>query len=126
MDQQQQQQQQQQQHNKEQEIVLARVRERQWIYLGPIVAAPVAHICVTLYRSAKTPQAKRNLLVFGIFGSTMLSFGTRLFLMAHAGYPGGSNPHVTQRERLVTPDEKRTMEQPSLTHIAKEAWKGFG
>jgi hypothetical protein len=27
-------------------------RVRQWIYLGPIIAAPMTHIAVTLYRKA--------------------------------------------------------------------------
>ena len=26
-------------------------RKRQWIYLGPVIAAPLTHMCVTLYRT---------------------------------------------------------------------------
>ena len=112
-----------QHHN---EIVMARVRERQWIYLGPIAAAPIAHICVTLYRDAKTPQAKRLLFGVGIIGSTVATLGMRLYLMNHAGYPGGTNSHASSRERLVTLEEKKAMENPSVKTIAKEALRGFG
>jgi len=112
--------------NHQNEIVMARVRERQWIYLGPIAAAPIAHICVTLYRDAKTPQAKRLLLGVGVIGSTVATLGMRLYLMNHAGYPGGSNMHAASRERVVTLDEKKAMENPSVKTIAKEALKGFG
>lgn len=113
------------QQKREHDIVMARVRERQWIYLGPIAAAPIAHICVTLYRSAKTPQAKRLLWSVGIVGSSVATLGTRLYLLHHAGYPGGPNSQMADRERLVTLEEKRDMENPSLTTIVKEAFKGF-
>ena len=63
--------------------VTAIVRERQWMYLGPIVAAPLAHIAVTLYRSAKTPQQKQLILGVGVIGSTVTTIGMRLYLMAH-------------------------------------------
>jgi hypothetical protein len=26
-------------------------RSKQWLYLGPIIAAPITHICVTMYRN---------------------------------------------------------------------------
>lgn len=116
----------QQEQEQEQDIVMARVRERQWIYVGPIVAAPLAHICVTLYRSAKTPQAKRWLFSVGIVGSTVATLGTRLYLLQHAGYPGGPNTDMAKRERLVTLEEKRSMEHPSWTTMVKETFKGFG
>lgn len=112
--------------DKEKEVVMARVRERQWIYLGPIAAAPVAHICVTLYRDAKTPRARTLLLGAGVFGSTFLTIGMRLYLMYHAGYPGGANQGMEKREKLVTLEEKRAMENPSLSTVAKEAFRGFG
>ena len=105
---------------------MARVRERQWIYLGPIAAAPIAHICVTLYRDAKTPQAKRMLFGVGVVGSTALTLATRLYLMHHAGYPGGTNQGMEKREKLVTMEEKQAMENPSLTTMAKEVFRGFG
>ena len=38
------------------------IREIQYMYMGPILAAPIAHICVTLYRDAKTPRQKQLLL----------------------------------------------------------------
>ena len=110
-----------------QEEVKSRVRERQWIYLGPIAAAPIAHICVTLYRDAKTPRAKQLLFGVGIVGSTVATVGMRLYLMHHAGYPGGPNTdQITQREKLVTASERKAMESPSVVQIAKEAARGLG
>ena len=110
-----------------QEEVKSRVRERQWIYVGPIAAAPIAHICVTLYRDAKTPRAKQLLFGVGIVGSTVATVGMRLYLMHHAGYPGGPNTdQITQREKLVTASERKAMESPSVVQIAKEAARGLG
>uniref|UniRef100_A0A6T6GJW9 Uncharacterized protein n=1 Tax=Craspedostauros australis TaxID=1486917 RepID=A0A6T6GJW9_9STRA len=108
--------------NVRQQQALQLARERQWQYLGPIMAAPFAHICVTLYRSAKTPQQKQ-LLIGGIVGSSVLAVGMRLALMVHAGYPGGQ---VTGREVLVTAQQKRQLENPSTFEIIKGAFKGFG
>ncbi len=105
---------------------LARVRERQWIYLGPILAAPVAHIAVTLYKSAKTPLHKRWILSVGIVGSTVGTVGMRLYLMAHAGYPGGPNYQMASREKVVTEEERKIIENPNLRSILKEAFRGFG
>jgi hypothetical protein len=102
-----------------------RVRERQWIYLGPILAAPLAHIGVTLYRSAKTAR-QRQLLVAAIVGSTLSTIGMRLALMHHAGYPGGTNAGMADRERLVPLNEKREIENPSMGKILREAFRGFG
>jgi hypothetical protein len=61
----------------DQETTLHRVRERQWMYLRPIAAAPLAHIGVTLYRSSKTPVQKQ-VVVAGVVGSTVLAVGMRL------------------------------------------------
>jgi hypothetical protein len=110
----------------DQEIVMARVRERQWVYLGPILAAPVAHICVTLYRDVKTSQAKRLLLGVGVIGSTVATISMRLYLMHHAGYPGGPNTKMADRERVVSVEEKKKIENPSIKAITIEALKGFG
>jgi hypothetical protein len=104
---------------------LPKVRERQWIYLGPIMAAPIAHIAVTLYRSAKTPLQKQWILGVGVIGSTVATVGMRLYLMEHAGYPGGPNYQMASREHSVTEDEKRQMENPNAHTILKKAFKGF-
>mmetsp|Transcript_27844 Transcript_27844/g.76642 ORF Transcript_27844/g.76642 Transcript_27844/m.76642 type:complete len:112 (-) Transcript_27844:1755-2090(-) len=106
---------------------LHRVRDRQWLYLGPIAAAPMAHICVSLYQKAKTPFQKQ-LIVGGVVGSTFLAISMRLVLMAHAGYPGGVNDHVSQREKWVSKDEKEKLmkDQEGLVAIAKGAARGFG
>ena len=90
------------------------------------MAAPIAHICVTLYQSVKTPRAKQLLLGVGVIGSTVATITMRLYLMQHAGYPGGSNPDIAQRERVVTLEQKKQMENPSVAQIAKEAFRGFG
>uniref|UniRef100_A0A7S3LEZ2 Uncharacterized protein n=1 Tax=Amphora coffeiformis TaxID=265554 RepID=A0A7S3LEZ2_9STRA len=103
-----------------------RVRQAQWMYLGPIVAAPLAHICVTLYRNAKTPRQKQLLLGVGIIGSTVASIGMRLYLMNHAGYPGSHHSDVVNRERVVTRSEKESLDNPSLPEKAKEILRGFG
>jgi hypothetical protein len=109
----------------EQQHALERVGERQYIYLGPILA-PLAHIAVTLYRSAKTQQQKRYILGVGVLGSTVATIGMRLYLMVHAGYPGGPNYQMTSsRERLVTKEEKEMIENPSATTILKEAIRGL-
>ena len=78
------------------------VRERQWIYLGPSMAAPLTHICVTLYRGAKTPLQKQILFGGGIIGATNATIGMRLYLMAHAGYPGeeSTQDRMTAKEQV--------------------------
>jgi len=110
---------------KEEPELLYRVRERQWMYLGPIAATPLAHIGVTLYRSAVTPIQKQFVLG-GIVVSTFLAVGMRLVLMVHAGYPGGPNLQMIEREHLVTKDEKYRMEHASTMEIIKSASQGFG
>lgn len=109
----------------QQQQVMTRVRERQWIYLGPIMAAPIAHICVTLYRDAP-PRQKKYLLGVGIIGSTVCTVGMRLYLMGHAGYAGGVNTQMSEREKLVSAEEKREMENPSVKTIVRGAFRGFG
>ena len=104
------------------------VRERQWIYLGPIMATPFAHIAVTLYRDAKTQRQKQFIIGVGIIGSTVATIGMRMYLMYHAGYPGREMSEVTGRERIqmVTQDEKKEIENPSTAKILSEAFRGFG
>lgn len=107
--------------------VKAVVRERQWIYLGPIIAAPMAHIAVTMYRSAKTVRQKQIILGVGIVGSTVMTLSMRLWLMAHAGYPGMEAAHLAQgRIKTVSMAEKEAIEQPSTAAQLKEALRGFG
>ena len=101
-------------------------REPQWMYMGPILAAPIAHICVTLYKDAKTPRQKQLLLGVGVVGSTVATIGMRLYLMGHAGYPGSHSAKASQRERLVTLEEKQALANPSLAKKARETMRGFG
>jgi len=107
-------------------VVQARVRERQWQYLGIILAAPLAHIAVTLYRDYGHNPRARKLLIGGVVGATSMTLTMRLVLMHHAGYPGGPNMGVAEREKLVTLEEKRAMENPSVVKVLREAFRGFG
>ena len=105
-----------------------RVRSRQWMYLGPVAAAPLAHIAVTAYKSAKTPTQRKWILIGGIIGSTVATVGMRLYLMKHAGYAGApSSGHMASARTLnVTTEERAKIENPSYWDIAKEMVKGFG
>lgn len=103
-----------------------RVRKTQWMYLGPIVAAPLAHICVTLYRDAKTPRQKQLLFGIGIIGSSVATLGMRLYLMNHAGYPGSHHADVINRELVLTVSEKEALDNLPLKEKAKEILRGFG
>jgi hypothetical protein len=62
----------------------------------------------------------------GVVGSTIATVGMRLYLMVHAGYPGGPNDQMRHREKVVTLDEKRRIENPTIGTIIKEAFRGFG
>lgn len=104
------------------------IRERQWMYLGPIFAAPLAHIGVSLYRSAKTKTQKQVIVGVGILGSTALTLGMRMYLMYHAGFPCKEMDETTGKERIlfVAPDKKAEIENPSTKKILGEAFRGFG
>eukprot|EP00471_Norrisiella_sphaerica_P009741 CAMPEP_0184500158 /NCGR_PEP_ID=MMETSP0113_2-20130426/43836_1 /TAXON_ID=91329 /ORGANISM="Norrisiella sphaerica, Strain BC52" /LENGTH=113 /DNA_ID=CAMNT_0026888401 /DNA_START=6 /DNA_END=347 /DNA_ORIENTATION=+ len=107
--------------------VSQKVRERQWAYLGPIAAAPLAHIAVSLYKNARTPFQRKFLVGFGVIGATAASVGMRLYLMQHSGYlnSGDYNENGQKRLKTVTEDEKKEMISPSMSTIAKDAAKGF-
>ncbi|CAM9492172.1 unnamed protein product [Phaeothamnion confervicola] len=75
-------------------------RAPRWLYLGPIVAAPSAHIAVSIYRHAKSPQMRALILWGGIVGSTVGGIATRLWLMRDAGYPGAES---VDSHKLVRP-----------------------
>ena len=62
-------------------------REKQWLYIGPILGAPLAHIGVTLFKKAN-PMQKRLLAGF-IAVSTISTVVTRVYLMDHAMMGGG-------------------------------------
>eukprot|EP00730_Choanoeca_flexa_P016856 TRINITY_DN8045_c0_g1_i1.p2 TRINITY_DN8045_c0_g1~~TRINITY_DN8045_c0_g1_i1.p2 ORF type:complete len:110 (+),score=10.74 TRINITY_DN8045_c0_g1_i1:280-609(+) len=79
-------------------------RSKQWIYLGPIIAAPTTHICVTLYR--QTPKHRRRAMIWGgILGTTTLAIANRLFLMHHSWDPDGQ---TVLQDRMSTPEEEKT------------------
>ena len=97
------------------------------MYLGPIMAAPLAHISVSLYRTAKTPRAKAMVLGVGVLGATGLSVGMRMYLMVHAGYAGGTPAEAVQhRVHTVHHDEVQRVQNPSYLKVLKEALRGFG
>jgi hypothetical protein len=101
------------------------------MYLGPIMAAPLAHIAVTLYRDAKTSRQKQLILGVGIIGSTVMTLGMRMYLMYHSGYPGGNslggNPEIAKtRIRQVTEEERRAITNPDAKEILRQAFRGFG
>ena len=104
-----------------------RFRTRQWIYLGPILAAPLAHIAVSSYRHAKTPRMRAAVVGVGVLGSTALSIGMRMVLMYDSCYIGDKSP--ADRVQTVSASDveaKAEILKPSLWQIAKEAAKGFG
>jgi hypothetical protein len=78
---------------------LSKVRRRQWIYLGPIIAAPAAHIAVSSLRHVKTERGRKIVIGVGVIGATLATVGMRLYLMRHAGYAAGERAHT---ERIGT------------------------
>ena len=102
-----------------------RVRIRQWVYLGPILAAPLAHIAVSSYRLAKSPWAKRAIFFGGVLGATAFSIGMRMVLMVDAGYPAGDQAPAP-RVMTVTDAQKDEIQHPTLYAIFRDAFKGFG
>lgn len=77
-----------------------RLRQRQWLYMGPIAAAPLAHIAVSLLRHAKTPMQRGLIVGVGVVGSTAATLGMRVYLMGHAGYAGGDLAEEKVKERF--------------------------
>ena len=103
------------------------LRERKWVYLGPIMAAPLAHFAVSTFRLAKTRRAKVAIAVGGVLGATSLSVGMRLFFMADASFVGDK----TVEDRFVETasidsNQREEILKPSAWQIFKEAIKGFG
>lgn len=105
-----------------------RLREQQWMYIGPIAAAPLAHVAVSSYRHAKTNFQRRMVLGVGVVGVTAASIAVRLTLMGHAGYPGGDidDQVAAQRTRVLTEEERAKDAGPSVGKIIREAGRGFG
>lgn len=67
-------------------IAVARARQKQWMYWAPVALAPLPYICVTLYRSAKTPAQKQLLVGVGIIGIPMATFAARVYLMNNSSH----------------------------------------
>eukprot|EP00123_Amoebidium_parasiticum_P000652 comp11512_c0_seq1/m.5960 comp11512_c0_seq1/g.5960 ORF comp11512_c0_seq1/g.5960 comp11512_c0_seq1/m.5960 type:complete len:119 (-) comp11512_c0_seq1:324-680(-) len=101
-----------------------RTRKRQWIYFGPILAAPITHICVSLLRHAKTQRQKNMLIGFGIVGATAATIGMRLYLMKHAGYASSGVIHDDGRVLKVTEAEAERVRNPAIIEVLKHALKG--
>jgi hypothetical protein len=70
------------------------MRKTQWIYLLPVVTAPVAHIFVSSihrYRKYRYP-------LFGLVAvSTCLAVWQRIYFMKHSGYPGAEGDKTNDR-----------------------------
>mmetsp|Transcript_12965 Transcript_12965/g.28422 ORF Transcript_12965/g.28422 Transcript_12965/m.28422 type:complete len:97 (-) Transcript_12965:930-1220(-) len=80
----------------ERAIVQARAREQQLKYWGPVAVAPIPYVCVTLYRNAKTPQAKQLLITVGMIGIPVLVYATRTYLMLNSS---NSSQEITTLEQ---------------------------
>lgn len=104
------------------------MRERQWMYIGPIAAAPLAHVAVSSYRHAKTDLQRRLVLGVGVVGITVASIAVRLSLMGHAGYPGGDidDKVAAQRSRVMSEEDRADVQEASAGTIIREAGRGFG
>ena len=106
-----------------------RLREAQWIYIGPLAAAPLAHVAVSSYRHAKTTPQKRLVLGVGVAGVTAMSIAMRLYLMNHAGYAGADISPQVEAARSVTVlrEEKDEHMKAALTpgNILRQASKGL-
>jgi hypothetical protein len=103
-------------------------RKQQWIYLGPILAAPLSHVAVTLYRSAKTPRQKQMIVSYGIIGTSVMTVGARLWLMFDAGYPGGNISELVVKDRvgLAQESDMKDIANPPLWKVIRDALRGFG
>jgi hypothetical protein len=69
-------------------------RRAQWIYLVPVIGAPVAHIFVSATRMF--PRHKRLLLGL-VAVSTATAVINRLWLMGDAGFPGAEGGKDSDR-----------------------------
>jgi hypothetical protein len=65
-------------------------RVPQWLYLAPVVLAPVTHMLVSLYRHTSPASAWRRAIAWGVGLSTVGVVANRVWLMDHAGYAGGN------------------------------------
>eukprot|EP01040_Poterioochromonas_malhamensis_P007760 gene7760-8393_t len=79
------------------ESVQKKDRRLKWEYLVPIIATPIAHICVSLIR--KYPQHTRK-LAYGVGIATFLTIQTRMVLMWDAGYPGAESHDKEKLSKL--------------------------
>lgn len=65
-------------------VLEVKTRNRTMMYWGPVAVAPIPYICVSLYRNAKTPQAKSMLLGVGMIGIPVATYAARVYLMSNA------------------------------------------
>ena len=80
--------------DEERAIIEARVRENQMKYWAPLAVAPIPYICVSLYRNAKTPQAKQFLVGVGMIGIPLACYAGRVYLMSNSyGQPDYNKRH---------------------------------
>lgn len=96
-------------------------RKFQWSYLMPVVAAPVAHIFVSLSRRSGLPARWRNAMLGATAGATFLAVAQRLYFVKHASYAGGDNDIPEDR---WTQHERQAGKAPGMEEGAKGAWCG--
>jgi hypothetical protein len=66
----------------ERRVYEEKARSRLWMFWAPVAVAPIPYVCVSLYKSAKTPQAKSLLLGVGMIGVPVMTYAARVFLMS--------------------------------------------
>ena len=70
-------------------------RSPQWIYLVPIVLAPVAHMVVSASR--RMDRSKRGMMLGLTVALTVGAVLNRVVLMKHAGFPGAEGEKAEDR-----------------------------
>ena len=91
---------------RERAIIEARVRENQWKYWAPLAIAPIPYACVSLYRNAKTPQAKQLLLGVGVIGIPIISYAGRVFLMS-----GGASTSDQKKQPMSLAERSKLVDR---------------
>ena len=80
------------------------MRKTQWIYLVPVITAPIAHIFVS---ASQKFRAYRNPILGLVALSTGLAVYQRLYFMKHSGYPGAEGNKTNDRY-ITNPHSKIT------------------
>ena len=79
------------------------------MYWGPVAVAPIPYVCVSLYRNAKTPQAKSALLGIGMIAIPIATYATRLFLMSNAQSNQDDMSNLSKKQVALSLEERSRM-----------------